>query len=136
MKSIPSIDLTPTTPGTATTMTVGSPSTTNESKESLALEREEEYDSASMLSTSSRSTSRFIKPSSLRKRVTDASSLSSSHRRSGSRRASGVSGSLGSNSGDYDDAGVGTLQTRLAMQDAGKEEGSWGVGDEVRMGLE
>lgn len=136
VKSIPSIDLIPTTPGTATTMTVGSPPTTNESKESLALEREEEYDSASMLSTSSRSTSRFIKPSSLRKRVTDASSLSSSHRRSGSRRASGVSGSLGSNSGDYDDAGVGTLQTRLAMQDAGKEEGSWGVGDEVRMGLE
>ncbi|KAK4176396.1 integral peroxisomal membrane peroxin-domain-containing protein [Triangularia setosa] len=138
VKSIPSVDPTPTTPAT----TVGSPPM-NESKESLALERErelereEEFDSASMLSTSSRSTSRFIKPSSLRKRVTDASSLSSSsHRRSGSRRASGISGSLGSNAGDYDDAGVGTLQTRLAMQDAGKEEGSWGVGDEVRMGLE
>ncbi|KAK4199288.1 integral peroxisomal membrane peroxin-domain-containing protein [Triangularia verruculosa] len=126
VKSIPSVDLTPSTPAT----TVGSPPPTNESKESLALEREreEENDTASMLSTSSRSTSRFIKPSSLRKRVTDASSL-----RSGStRRASGMSGSLGSHSEDYDDdAGVGTLQTRLAMQDAGKEEGSWGVGDEV-----
>ncbi|KAK0702928.1 integral peroxisomal membrane peroxin-domain-containing protein [Apiosordaria backusii] len=140
-KSIPSVDLAPTT---TTATTVGSPPT-NESKESLTLERErerelereEEYDSASMMSTSSRSTSRFIKPSSLRKRMTDTSSLSSSHRRSGSRRASGgMSGSLGSNIGDYDDAGVGTLQTRLAMQDAGKEEGSWGVGDEVRMGLE
>lgn len=89
------------------------------------LEREEEHDSASMLSTSSRSMRSGFKGPALRRRVTD----SSSQHRSASRRASSVAAS-------EDDAGLGTLQTRLALQDAGKEEANWGVGDEVRMGLE
>ncbi|KAK3381921.1 integral peroxisomal membrane peroxin-domain-containing protein [Podospora didyma] len=81
-------------------------------------DREEEYDSASLMSTSSRS-ARFKSPS-LRRRVTE-----SSHR---SRRTSLA------NSED-DAASLGT-QINLALHDAGKEVGSWGVGDEVRMGLE
>ncbi|KAK3375856.1 integral peroxisomal membrane peroxin-domain-containing protein [Lasiosphaeria ovina] len=81
-------------------------------------EREEEYDSASMLSTSSRSM-RFKSPT-LRRRVTD-----SSHR---SRRASAVAS-------EDEAASLGT-KLNLALQDAGTEAGSWGVGDEIRMGLE
>ncbi len=102
-------------------------------------EREDEFDDASILSTSSRST-RF--KSSLRRRmVSDTSnanagasvlgaspssrSLSQSMQ---SRRASAATS-------EDDTAALGT-RIGLALQDAGKEEGSWGVGDEVRMGLE
>ncbi|KAK0615596.1 integral peroxisomal membrane peroxin-domain-containing protein [Bombardia bombarda] len=82
------------------------------------LTKEDDYDSGSMLSTSSRSI-RF-KSESVRRRVTD-----SSHR---SRRTS--------NATTEDDAAALGTQIGLAMQDAGKEVGSWGVGDDVRMGLE
>ncbi|KAK1754243.1 integral peroxisomal membrane peroxin-domain-containing protein [Echria macrotheca] len=81
-------------------------------------EMEDDYDGASILSTSSRS-ARF-KPPTMRRRVTD-----SSHR---SRRTSVATS-------EDDAASLGT-QVGLALQGAGKEGESWGVGDEVRMGLE
>ncbi|KAK3682283.1 integral peroxisomal membrane peroxin-domain-containing protein [Podospora appendiculata] len=90
-------------------------------KDSGRYNKEDEYDSASLLSTSSRSL-RFKAPS-LRRRVTETSTQS--HR---SRRAS--------NSTVEDDAAALGTQVGLAMQDAGKEVGSWGIGDELRMGLE
>lgn len=127
------------------------------------LEREEEYDSASMLSTSSRSTTQRLKSGltaagiSMRRRVaTDSNSNSnginsslglspSSYHRS--RRASGSGVSVSSrrsnnnNPGgeqDADDAAIMSLgtSTRLALQDAGTKGSGWGVGDELRMGLE
>ncbi|KAK1836747.1 integral peroxisomal membrane peroxin-domain-containing protein [Podospora conica] len=80
-------------------------------------------DGASMLSSSSRSTNnapRF------------KSAAGGHHRRHRSRRASGAAN--GDNGEDDAAAALGT-QVGLAMQDAGRV-GSWGVGDEVRMGLE
>ncbi|KAK3942654.1 peroxisomal membrane protein PEX30 [Diplogelasinospora grovesii] len=82
-------------------------------------ENEDEYDGASVLSTSSRS-SRLKSPS-LRRRVTDASQRS--------RRMSNPTS-------DEDAAASLGTQIGLALQDAGKEGGSWGIGDDVRMGLE
>jgi len=89
-------------------------------EEDLDKEREDDYDGASMLSTSSRST-RF-KGSTIRRRVTDTSQT---HR---SRRTSVAT--------SEDDAAALGTQVGLALQDAGKEGGSWGIGDELRMGLE
>ncbi|KAK0616775.1 integral peroxisomal membrane peroxin-domain-containing protein [Immersiella caudata] len=85
----------------------------------LDREREDDYDGASILSTSSRSTR--YKSSTMRRRVTESSA---SHNRRTSVATS-----------EDDAAALGT-QVGLALQDAGKEGGSWGVGDEVRMGLE
>ncbi|KAK3991484.1 integral peroxisomal membrane peroxin-domain-containing protein [Cladorrhinum sp. PSN332] len=101
-------------------------------------DKEEECDSASMLSTSSRSTTNKGKTGfgSLRRKVTDNSSLRGGS--ASSRRAS--SGGSGTPSGGQqeDDAAVMSLgtSTRMALQDAGKEGSQWGVGDELRMGLE
>ncbi|KAK2075216.1 hypothetical protein P8C59_009363 [Phyllachora maydis] len=77
-------------------------------------------DSASLLSSSSRSGGGRL---TARHRVTDSSS---SHR---SRRASGGAAAEG-------DAGS-ALRTsvELAIHDAGKQGGGWGVGDEIKMGL-
>ncbi|KAK4187400.1 integral peroxisomal membrane peroxin-domain-containing protein [Podospora australis] len=121
-QAVPAADPAPTS-----NMPVGSPPASLYDKEQRDrdLEREEEYDSASLLSTSSRSMRSGFKGPKLRRRITD----SSSQHRSASRRASSAGAS-------EDDAGLGTLQTRLALQDAGKEGSNWGVGDEVRMGLE
>jgi len=83
----------------------------------LDREMEDDYDGASILSTSSRS-ARF-KSSTLRKRVDIP------HR---SRRTSLATS-------EDDAASLGT-RVGLALQGAGKEGESWGVGDEVRMGLE
>ncbi|KAK4126921.1 Pex24p-domain-containing protein [Parathielavia appendiculata] len=85
-------------------------------------EREEEYDTASILSTSSRST-RF-RPPGMRRRVTDASQRSARSRRESVAASS------------EDDAAMLGPQARMALQETGTEVGSWGVGDEVRMGLE
>lgn len=90
-------------------MMVGSLLIINESKESLVFEREEEYDFVFMLFMFSRLILWFIKFFLLRKRVMDVSLFLLLYRWSGSRRVSGVSGSLGSNLGDYDDVGVGIL---------------------------
>ncbi|KAK4165629.1 integral peroxisomal membrane peroxin-domain-containing protein [Cladorrhinum sp. PSN259] len=101
-------------------------------------DREEEHDSASLLSTSSRSTTNKGKSGigKLRRRVTDTSSM----RSAGSRRpsASGSGGATGGTGAQEDDAAIMSLgtSTRLALQDAGKEGSQWGVGDELRMGLE
>ena len=84
-------------------------------EEEEARERGDDYDGASMLSSSSRSTNARFKGIGQGRR----------HR---SRRTSMT------NSED-DAAALGT-HVGLAIQDAGKEGGSWGVGDEVRMGLE
>ncbi|KAK4034847.1 integral peroxisomal membrane peroxin-domain-containing protein [Parachaetomium inaequale] len=121
--AVPTVDLTPSSPD----MSLSPPSSIHHhdhhpqtpDERDRELEREEEHDSASVLSTSSRS-ARF----SLRRRVTN-----SSHRSSRSRRASVAASS-------EDDAAVLATQTRRAVQEAGAEAGSWGVGDEVRMGLE
>ncbi|KAL2022483.1 hypothetical protein VTK56DRAFT_5312 [Thermocarpiscus australiensis] len=119
---IPTVDLTPSSPDVAQTPPTPPPpdekDTERELERELEREREDDYDSASLLSTSSRSM-RSRAPT-LRRRVTDGS-----HR---SRRTS-VEAS-------EDDAAVLETRARLALQDQGTEAGSWGVGDEVRMGLE
>jgi hypothetical protein len=111
--STPSLEVTDTQT-TATTSSSGK----QPDIQDLDREREDDYDGASMLSTSSRST-RF---KTLRRRATDSSQ---SHR---SRRTSVTT--------SEDDAAALGTQVGLALQDAGKEGGSWGFGDEVRMGLE
>jgi hypothetical protein len=92
-------------------------------------EREDDFDDASVLSTSSRS---MRLKSSIRRRMGDSSSIkgqpSSESQTMRSRRASAATS-------EDDTAALGT-RIGLALQDAGKEGGSWGVGDEVRMGLE
>ncbi|KAK4225724.1 putative PEX23 peroxisomal biogenesis factor 23 [Podospora fimiseda] len=99
-------------------------------------DKEEEYDSASLLSTSSKSTTntkgKMSGLAALRRKVTDNTSL----RGGSSRRAS--SGGSGTTPSTDDDAAIMSLgtSTRLALQDAGKEGSQWGVGDELRMGLE
>ena len=115
--AVPTVDLSPSSPSVAL-----SPPINITSQEGRDKERDEELDSASVLSSSSRS-SRFRSPI-LRRRATDAS-----HRSSRSRRASVAASS-------EDDAAVLGTQARMALQEAGGEAGSWGVGDEVRMGLE
>ncbi|KAK3316572.1 integral peroxisomal membrane peroxin-domain-containing protein [Apodospora peruviana] len=89
--------------------------------------KEEENDAASMLSTSSRST-RFNTKSSF-----SSGSLS---RRGRVNTESSLRSRRTSNATSEDDAASLGTQVGLALQDAGKEVGSWGVGDEVRMGLE
>jgi hypothetical protein len=98
------------------------------SRDMDSIPEEDDNDSASMLSSSSRSGgasgSRFkglLSTPSLRRRVTE-----SSHK---SRR-------LSSAASDEDAAAALGTAVGLAIQDAAKEGGSWGVGDELRMGLE
>ncbi|KAL2187124.1 Pex24p-domain-containing protein [Thermothelomyces heterothallicus CBS 203.75] len=116
--AVPTVDLTPSSPDASM-----SPPSSIQDRQRPATsgggDREEEHDSASVMSTSSRSA-----PFMLRRRLTDTS-----HRSSRSRRASVAASS------EDDSAMLGT-QTRMAVQEAGAETGSWGVGDEVRMGLE
>ncbi|KXX78800.1 Peroxisomal membrane protein PEX30 [Madurella mycetomatis] len=96
--------------------------------------KEDEYDSSSILSTSSRSARFFSSsfkggpPPALRRRATGES-----HRSSRSSRRASVAASPGE-----DDAAavLGTQARMVALQDTGTEVGSWGVGEEVRMGLE
>lgn len=78
-------------------------------------------DSASMHSTSSKS---FFRPSSLRRRITDKSSITD---RDYGRRMSDV--------GEDDTSGLG-IELGLQLQKQGKEGGEWGIGDEARMSLE
>ncbi|KAK4212473.1 integral peroxisomal membrane peroxin-domain-containing protein [Rhypophila decipiens] len=105
-------------------------------------EAAEQDDTVSMLSTSSKSF-RFsgsgggswrgkILPSSSVPTVDSGkkgSGTGSTSRSSRSRRTSNATMS------EDEAAGLGT-EVSLALQDAGKEGGSWGIGDEVRMGLE
>ena len=105
-------------------------------------EENEHEDSVSVLSTSSRS---------IRFSSNKSGSGSGSWRgkilpiSSGPTTDSGTKGSgtgstsrsrRTSNATSEDDAASLGIQVGLALQDAGKETGSWGVGDEVRMGLE
>ncbi|KAK4236006.1 integral peroxisomal membrane peroxin-domain-containing protein [Achaetomium macrosporum] len=130
--AIPTVDLTPSSPDVALSPPTASQQQPQQSvsddqdkeNKERELEREEEYDTASILSTSSRS-ARF-RPPSLRRRVTDTS-----HRSSRSRRTS-----LSLAASSEDDAAVLGTQTRMALEETGAEAGSWGVGDDVRMGLE
>ncbi|KAK3349601.1 integral peroxisomal membrane peroxin-domain-containing protein [Lasiosphaeria hispida] len=116
----------PSQPASSDTQSI-SQSTTQRSQDATSREREDDYDAASVLSTSSRST-RFKNPS-MRRRVTaDTSSSGTSGHQHRSRRTSVAT--------SEDDAAALGTQVGLALQDAGKEGGSWGVGDEVRMGLE
>ncbi|KAK4133729.1 Pex24p-domain-containing protein [Trichocladium antarcticum] len=119
--SIPTVGLTPSTPDVALT-----PSTSQHATPAAEKEREDEQDTASMLSTSSRS-ARF-RPPSMRRRLTAESMLRGSGC-SGSRRASVAASS-------EDDAAVLGSVARRAVQEQGVDAGSWGVGDDVRMGLE
>ncbi|KAH6842646.1 integral peroxisomal membrane peroxin-domain-containing protein [Chaetomium sp. MPI-CAGE-AT-0009] len=114
--AVPTVDLTPSSPE-GMGMSLSPPSSLHHQRDRD--ERDEDHDAASVLSSSSRS-ARFT----LRRRVTD-----SSHRSSRSRRASVAASS-------EDDAAVLATRTRIAVQEAGGEGGGWGVGDEVRMGLE
>lgn len=125
--AVPTVDLTPSSPDNMSLSPPSSlhnlnhhPNPHRNTTTTTADERDEEHDSASVLSTSSRS-ARFA----LRRRVTD-----SSHRSERSRRRASVAAS------SEDDAAVLATQTRIAVQEAGAEAGSWGVGDDVRMGLE
>jgi hypothetical protein len=121
--------------------------------------KDKDNDSASILSTSSKSM-RFFKgaPATLRRRATGESTVSAdttssysqqqqrgppgsnNNRSSRSRRTSRASAasSMGSaGDGEDDDAAVLDTQARMVvMQDTGTEVGSWGVGEDVRMGLE
>ncbi|KAL2162327.1 hypothetical protein VTH06DRAFT_7240 [Thermothelomyces fergusii] len=116
--AVPTVDLTPSSPDAS----MPGPSSLSDRQRNPASgggDREEEHDSASVLSTSSRSA-----PFALRRRLTDTS-----HRSTRSRGASVAASS-------EDDSAMLETQTRMAVQEAGAEAGSWGVGDEVRMGLE
>ncbi|KAK4248092.1 integral peroxisomal membrane peroxin-domain-containing protein [Corynascus novoguineensis] len=116
--AVPTVDLTSSSPN----VSISPPSSIHDRHRPItpgSAEREDEHDSASVISTSSRSA-----PFTLRRRLTDTS-----HRSSRSRRTSIAA------SNEEDSAMLGT-QTRMAVQEAGAEAGSWGVGDEVRMGLE
>jgi hypothetical protein len=115
--SIPTVGLTPSTPDVALTPTTP--------QQQPPEDREDDQDTASMLSTSSRS-ARF-RPPGMRRRMTAESMLSGSSR---TRRASVAA------SASEDDVAALSSQARRAVQEAGVEVGSWGVGDEVRMGLE
>ncbi|KAK0743033.1 integral peroxisomal membrane peroxin-domain-containing protein [Schizothecium vesticola] len=88
----------------------------------LLEEHQEEDDGASMLSSSSRSTTAANHHSRFK-------SSGGHHRTRHRSRRTSVANS-------EDDAAALGMHVGLAMQDAGKEGGSWGVGDEVRMGLE
>ncbi|KAK4145627.1 integral peroxisomal membrane peroxin-domain-containing protein [Dichotomopilus funicola] len=140
--STPDLPLTPSSPPSTSTHSHShhhphSPSTSQQDDRDRDRDRDDDTthtDSASILSTSSRS-ARF----SLRRRITD----SSQHRSIGSG-AGGTSGSgqrsrrasmAASNASEDDAASLGP-QARMAVQEAGGEAGSWGVGDEIRMGLE
>ncbi|KAK3292375.1 integral peroxisomal membrane peroxin-domain-containing protein [Chaetomium fimeti] len=123
--AVPTVDLTPSSPDG---MSLSPPSSLvshhhhHHHHQTTTEERDEEHDAASVLSTSSARSARFT----LRRRVTD----SSQHRGSRSRRASVAASS-------EDDVAALAPQTRIAVQqEGGAEAGSWGVGDEVRMGLE
>ncbi|KAL2149234.1 hypothetical protein VTH82DRAFT_8582 [Thermothelomyces myriococcoides] len=116
--AVPTVDLTPSSPDVA--MSTSLPmQDRRHPPTSGGGDREEEHDSASLMSTSSRSA-----PFALRRRLTDTS-----HRSSRSRGASIAASS-------EDDSAMLETQTRMAVQEAGAEAGGWGVGDEVRMGLE
>ena len=82
-------------------------------------EKEDEADTASVMSTSSRSM-RFKTPL-LRRRVTDTSHRS--RRTSGAASEEDVASSLGT-------------AVNLAIHDAARDSESLGFGDEIRMGLE
>ncbi|KAH6617714.1 integral peroxisomal membrane peroxin-domain-containing protein [Chaetomium sp. MPI-SDFR-AT-0129] len=149
--AVPTVDLTPSTPDLpltpssppASTSTHShhhphSPGTSQQDDRDRDRDRDDHTDSASILSTSSRS-ARF----SLRRRITDSSQHRSIGGTSGS--GSGAGGNTGqrsrrasvaaSNASEDDTASLGP-QARMAVQEAGGEAGSWGVGDEIRMGLE
>jgi hypothetical protein len=79
-------------------------------------EKDKADDSASVLSTSSRS---FFRAPSLRRRVTDMERS----RRDSEAKSEAEAAALG-------------LQVELALQGHGKESGQWGIGDEARMSLE
>ncbi|KAK4149042.1 integral peroxisomal membrane peroxin-domain-containing protein [Chaetomidium leptoderma] len=116
--AVPTVDLTPSSPD----MAFSPPSSIHHQSPDVGdrdKKREEEHDAASMLSTSSRS-ARFTH----RRRLTDTS-----HRSSRSRRTSLAASS-------EDDAAMLGTQARRALEETGGEVGNWGVGDEVRMGLE
>ncbi|KAL2134873.1 hypothetical protein VTI74DRAFT_10599 [Chaetomium olivicolor] len=178
--SIPAVDLSPSSPDVPRSSSSSSPtsspperstpiptgsdktSITNLANNTISQDRAEEApDTASLLSTSSRS-ARFMPPS-LRRRITDSSSTHRSSAsvgsisgvtaggrssRSRSRRTSrssivggggDVPGAGVGNGGEEDDEVAAALlgtQARIAVQEASAEVGSWGVGDEVRMGLE
>lgn len=126
--AVPTVDLTPSSPDGSS---LSPPSSIHrhppldERDEDAVAERDEEHDTASMLSTTSTSSRSVAQRGfTLRRRPTD-----SSHHR-GSRRASVAA------STEDDAAVVLDTRARMAMQEAGGEAGSWGVGDEVRMGLE
>lgn len=83
-------------------------------------------DSASLLSTSSRSS---FWPPSLRRRTTDRSSIDRG--KEAKRASEGRSDAAEEN----DDGGLG-IDLELELQKQGKEGGQWGIGDEARMNLE
>ncbi|KAB5566241.1 integral peroxisomal membrane peroxin-domain-containing protein [Coniochaeta sp. 2T2.1] len=129
------------TPASLSTASVSIPSSNNNNN-SLhhhphPEEGETSTDSASILSSSSRSTSRFGGPSSinsnsgkggpptLRRRATDASS----RKGKGGRRASDAVE-------EEEEAAVLGTSLGLGNRSDGGGDGGWGVGDEVRMGLE
>lgn len=109
---------TSTADSTTVTATSGATSTTAVNDENEA-SRVEEDDTVSILSTSSRS-GRFKAPS-LRRRATAGSNAPMR-----SRRASSAA--------SEDDAASLEARTNMAIQ--GQNAANWGVGDEVRMGLE
>ncbi|AEO64440.1 uncharacterized protein THITE_2142339 [Thermothielavioides terrestris NRRL 8126] len=138
--AVPTVDLTPSSPGAASFSSSSASNQHHAHPRRSPDEREQDddrpaaqQDTASLLSTSSRS-ARF-RPPSLRRRVTDASLRSARGSGGGSRRAS-VS-LAAADAAEDDDAAVLDTRARLALHEApGTEVGSWGVGEEVRMGLE
>lgn len=105
-------------------------------------EETEQGDSVSVLSTSSRSI-RFSSnksgsgPGSWRGKILPVSSgPTTDSGRKGSGTGSTSRSRRTSNATSEDDAASLGIHVGLALQDAGKETGSWGVGDDVRMGLE
>lgn len=105
-------------------------------------EENEHEDTLSVLSTSSRSI-RFSGSKSgsgsgsWRGKILPISSgPTTDSGRKGSGAGSTSRSRRASNATSEDDAASLGIQVGLALQDAGKETGSWGVGDEVRMGLE
>lgn len=136
-RDFPDVAITPPTPQQQQSQTAPPPS--DEHAAHAHGKEDESYDSASILSTSSRSTRGFFSSSFkgtagggphpvLRRRVTGESSHS--------RRSRRASVAASQNSEDDAAAVLGTQARMVALGDSGTEVGSWGVGEEVRMGLE
>jgi hypothetical protein len=87
-------------------------------------------DAASIHSTTSTKSRSFFRPASLRRRVTDRSSITDNDRErdTPTRR-------LSESNNEDDDCNLG-IEMELELQKQGKEGGEWGIGDEARMSLE